>query len=170
MIVSLLILFIITFVAFFTLLAGINGAPSIPAPKSTVKKMVDLMKVKSGDIYYDLGSGDGRILEEIIKRGGIAIGFEYAPLTYLYSKIRLLLTNKKGGEIFWRNFYKQNLSEASGIFCYLMPRPMVILEPKFQKELKKDTKVVSYVFKMPNKKPEKVVKLKGRAPIYVYEY
>jgi hypothetical protein len=47
---------------------------------------------------------------------------------------------------------------------------MTLLEPKFQKELKKGVRVVSYVFKMPNKKPRKVVKLEKYAPIYVYEY
>lgn len=167
---SVIIIFFI-FIAIFTLISGIYGAPSIPTPKKVVKKMVSLMDIKRGKIYYDLGSGDGRILEEIAHKKGLAIGFEYAPLIYAYSKfIFLFKKNKKNIKIFWKNFWKKNLKNASGIFCFLSPNAMANLEKKFKKELKNGTKVISYAFKMPNKKPQKIIKIKNYAPIYVYKY
>lgn len=166
----LLTISLISFVAIFTLIAGINGAPSIPTPREMTKKMVDLAKIRSGRIYYDLGSGDGRILKEIAKRDGIAIGFEYAPLTFLLSKFLFLFTKNKRIKILWKNFYKINLKNADGIFCYLSPRAMNLLEKKFKKEINNGATIVSYAFKMPKKKPEKVVKIKNYAPIFIYKY
>jgi len=170
MLINLLIIILLAFVTVFTLFSGLYGAPTVPTPKAAVEKIVDLMGVKRGRIYYDLGSGDGRFLKEISKRDAVAIGFEYAPATYIYSKIRFLFTDRKKLKILWQNFYKTHFKNSAGIFCYLMPDTMARLEPKFQKELKKGSKLISYAFKMPNKKAEKVVKIKNCAPIYVYEY
>ena len=158
------------FISFFTIYAGIYGAASIPVQKKIAKKMADSIKIKKGRIYYDLGSGDGRILKQVAYKKGIAIGFEYAPLTYLLSKMLLLLKNNKKVKIFWKNFYKVNLKNASCVFCYLSSGAMNRLESKFKKELTKGAKVVSYVFKLPNKKPEKIIKTKSYAPIYIYRY
>ena len=36
--------------------------PFVPSPQEVVDKMVDLAGVKKGDVVYDLGSGDGRIV------------------------------------------------------------------------------------------------------------
>ncbi len=158
------------FVAVFTLIAGINGAASIPSPKKAVQEMVNLAKVKKGGIYYDLGAGGGRILKEIAIKGGMAVGFELAPLTFLLARFFLILKPQKRVRIFWDNFYKQDLKNADGVFCFLSPRAMGLLEPKFKKELKPRVNVISYAFKLPNKKAEKIVRIKNYAPIYVYKF
>jgi len=41
---------------------------------------------------------------------------------------------------------------------------------KFEKELEKGTKVISYVFKIPNKKITETIKIENVGPIYVYNY
>lgn len=167
---NLLLISLLVFVGVFVFISGFYGAPSVPTPKKAAKKMVQLMEVKKGRIYYDLGSGDGRILKEVAKKGALAIGFELNPLTYLYSKIILLSRGDKKIRIYWKDFWKTKLKVPSGIFCYLLPQPMERLEKKFKQELKSGTKVVSYAFKLPGKQPEKIVKMKKYAPIYLYRF
>src|ERR1700693_6211590 len=54
--------------------------PYVPTPQEIVDKMLDLAQVKSGDVVYDLGSGDGRIFVTAAKKYGVkAIGFEIDP-------------------------------------------------------------------------------------------
>jgi len=157
-------------ISIFTLIAGIGGAPSVPCPKKIARKMVEAADIEKGRIYFDLGSGDGRILREISQKGGQAIGFEYAPLTYLISKLFLLFGKDNNAKIHWKNFYKEDLSRAKGIFCFLSPNAMNRLSFKFEKELEKGTKVISYVFKIPNKKITETIKIENVGPIYVYNY
>jgi len=165
---DLLLFIFISFIGFYTLVAGIGGAPSVPSPKAVTEKMVKLMKVKKGHIYYDLGAGDARIINNVAKNKGIGIGFEYTPPTFLLAKIKS--RKHKNAKVFWKNFYKEPLRKASGIFCFLSPQAMNKLEKKFQQELDFKTTVISYAFKMPIRKPHKIIKYKNYAPIYIYEY
>lgn len=165
----LILILILIPVCIFTLIAGINGAASIPSPKKIVAQIVKIMKVKDNNIYYDLGSGTGKVLKEIALNNGKAVGFELAPLTYLLSKL-LLLGKNNNIKVVFKNFYKENLGNASGIYCFLSPRAMNLLEPKFDKELKKGTIVVSYAFKLPNKKENHKIIMGKFAPIFVYNY
>jgi hypothetical protein len=165
---ELFLLSIISFIGYYTLVAGIGGAPSVPSPKMVTEKMVKLMDVKKGRIYYDLGAGDARIINTIAKNNGVGVGFEYTPPTYLLAKIKS--RKHKNARVFWRNFYKEPLKKAKGIFCFLSPQAMLKLEKKFKEELDFGTTVISYAFKMPNKKPYKIVRYKNYAPIFIYKY
>src|SRR5262245_31203120 len=50
--------------------------PYVPSPQFVVDKMIELAAVKPGDLVYDLGSGDGRIVITAAKKGAKAVGFE----------------------------------------------------------------------------------------------
>jgi predicted RNA methylase len=65
---------------------GLAGAqegkivPYVPTPQEVVERMLELAQVKKGDVVYDLGSGDGRIVVTAAKKYGVkAIGFEIDP-------------------------------------------------------------------------------------------
>src|SRR5688500_10863640 len=54
--------------------------PYVPTPQEVVDRMLELAQVKKGDVVYDLGSGDGRIVVAAAKKYGVrAIGFEIDP-------------------------------------------------------------------------------------------
>ena len=51
--------------------------PYVPTPQAVVDRMLDLAQVKKGDVVYDLGSGDGRIVVTAAKKYGVkAIGLK----------------------------------------------------------------------------------------------
>jgi predicted RNA methylase len=55
-------------------------APFVPTPPEVVSRMLELAEIKQGDVLYDLGSGDGRIVLAAAKKFGIrAVGFEIDP-------------------------------------------------------------------------------------------
>src|SRR6266496_3970432 len=54
--------------------------PYVPTPQEVVERMLDLAQVKKGDVVYDLGSGDGRVVIAAAKKYGVkAVGFEIDP-------------------------------------------------------------------------------------------
>ncbi len=50
--------------------------PFVPSPQEVVDKMIELAGVKKGDVVYDMGSGDGRIVIAAARKGARAVGFE----------------------------------------------------------------------------------------------
>lgn len=174
-----LILFIVASLSLaISLLIGISTivilftrVPFVPTPKKNVKLIIDQLDLKPGQIFYDLGCGEGRFLIEAEKHGAKAIGFEISPWAYSRCKINLFL-HKSKAKVFYKNFYKADLSDAAGIFCFLMNTVMPKVEKKLKRELKPGTKIVCYGFKLPAWKPIKVVDLKPKdkrsSNIYVY--
>lgn len=51
--------------------------PLVPTPMEVVDRMLELAEVKKGDVVYDLGSGDGRIVIRAAKKyGARGVGIE----------------------------------------------------------------------------------------------
>ena len=64
----------------------IKQVPYVPTPQDIVDKMLELAKVTSDDVVYDLGSGDGRIvITAAQKYGAHAVGVEINPDLYRQS-------------------------------------------------------------------------------------
>jgi tRNA G37 N-methylase Trm5 len=83
----------------------------VPTRVDTATQMLALAQVKSGDIVYDLGSGDGVIPIQAAKRYGIrAVGIEYNPDLVALSKRNAIRENVqnlvtfKQGDIFVEDF------------------------------------------------------------------
>lgn len=148
----------ITFIMLLLSIAALAavGVPFVPTPQKNVKKNIDTLDLKPGEIFYDLGCGDGRFLIEAQKRGAKATGFEVSPSAFLRAKLNLLA---KGGQakLKYKNFYSQDLSDADAIFCFLLDAVMPKVEQKLLAELKPGARVVSYGFKMPNWTETKII-------------
>src|SRR5579872_1026036 len=57
-----------------------NLGPNIPTPQAIVERMLDMAHVRPGDVVYDLGSGDGRVLITAVQKfGARAVGIEIDP-------------------------------------------------------------------------------------------
>jgi predicted nicotinamide N-methyase len=139
-------------------------APWWRTSQKTARAICKLAKVKKGDLIYDLGSGDGTALMIAAKEfGAKGIGVEIDPFRYWVSKI-LLKKNSVADKVkvLRRNFFVQNLKDADVIFVYLIPKTLEKLLPKFKNELKKGTRIVSFVYEinLPLRKYDKENKIR----------
>ncbi len=153
MIFNLVFILIILFLLLMLSMVWPPDSPWAPwwrTSKKTARAICRLAKVKRGDIVYDLGSGDGTALMIAAKEfGAKGIGIEIDPFRYWISKI-LLFSNGVSDRVRIKrgNFFNENLKKADVIFVYLVPKTLDKLLPKFKKELKKGTRIVSYRYEM----------------------
>ena len=150
----------------------LTRVPYVPTSKRVINKIIKEADFKKGDTFMDLGCGDGRMLIEAEKNNKInAIGYEIAPLVYFMALWKKFI-NKSKAKIKFKSFFKENLSKADIIFCYLMPHELKKLANKLKKECKKGTKIISNTFKIQGLKPSKVIprNKKQKTPtLYVYK-
>jgi predicted RNA methylase len=117
--------------------------------KRIAKIMCRLAKIKKGDVIYDLGSGDGQALLTASRLGASGIGIEIDPFRVLISRLVFLLNGKSDKiQIVRKNFFDVDLARATVIFAYLVPKTLAKLKPKFLKELKPGTRIVTFVYKI----------------------
>lgn len=113
------------------------------------KIMCKLAKINKNDIIYDLGSGDGQALLAASKLGAQGVGVEIDPVRVWISKIRFKLSGVDLKiRVVRKNFFDVDLSDATVIFAYLIPKTLARLKPKFLKELKPGTRIVTFVYKI----------------------
>jgi len=153
-------------------------APFVPLPAAILATLVNMIKLQPGDVLYDLGSGDGRILLSLAKNHPQTkfVGIEKGPIPFLISKANWLFKGRPANVKFVRgDFFRQDLKPASHIFTYLFPEVMVKLLPKMEQELCPGTQLFSCDFQFTKKEPLEVTNL-GRHPhqlgqnIYRYQF
>jgi SAM-dependent methyltransferase len=131
--------------------------PYLPTTQVAVEAMLKLAGVKAGDVVYDLGCGDGRIVITAAKLyGARGVGIDIDP-----QRIREANENAKKAGVehlvrFEENdLFKANIREASVVTLFLLSSVNARLRPKLLQELRVGTRVVSNTFDMGDWKPEK---------------
>jgi SAM-dependent methyltransferase len=137
----------------------------VPTDEEVVEKMFEMAKVKKGDVVFDLGCGDGRIVCMAAKKFGTkGVGIDLNPERIKDS----LATVKKYGvkdlvDIRLGDALKvKDLDRATVVCLYMLPEFMVKLEPIAKKTLKPGTRIVSHDYKWSdNWPPDETVEFKG---------
>ena len=132
----------------------------VPTRMEVVEKMLELAEIKTNDILYDLGCGDGRIVVAAAKKYGIkAIGVDIDPQRVKES-LENVRTNNVANLVTIKqaDIFELDFSDASVVTMYLLPDLNVRLMPKLAK-LKPGTRIVSNDFDMRGAKPKQVVHL-----------
>ena len=131
------------------------SVPYVPTPQEVVDRMLQMARVGSTDYVIDLGSGDGRIVVTAAKQyGARGFGVDLNP-----DRIRESNENaRKAGvtdkvAFYQRNLFETDLSQATVITMYLLPRVNMELRPKLL-GLKPGTRLVSHDFSMEDWKPD----------------
>lgn len=147
--------------------AAVEEAPArtpdvvyVPTPQDVVDKMLELARVKKGDLVYDLGCGDGRIVVTAAKRYGVqAVGFDIDPQRVAEARANVEKNNVGNlVRIEQKDIFTLDLSPASVVTLYLLPDLNVKLIPQLER-LKPGSRVVSHDFSMGDIQPVKHVEL-----------
>ncbi|HEX7226713.1 MAG TPA: methyltransferase domain-containing protein [Candidatus Binatia bacterium] len=142
--------------------------PFVPTPQEVVDKMIELAGIKKGDVVYDLGSGDGRIVITAAKKGARAVGFDVDGDLVKESRENIRKAGlEKLAEIKQQDILTVDLSPATVVTMYLLPDVNLKLKPNLLKQLKPGSRVVSHAFDMGDWKPDKTERVNGRT-IYLW--
>ena len=170
--------------------------PFIPVPKEVLPNILKALDLKDESVMYDLGCGDARVLIEATKASKSSqtsessksrfVGIERVWLPLVLAKLRVWRNNmnqprkiasRSRGKIkiYNRDFFETDLSNATHVFLYLLPKIMDKLLPKLERELKPGARVVSCSFKFSNKKEKEIINLNRNEnqlarELYVYEF
>jgi SAM-dependent methyltransferase len=137
--------------------------PFVPTPPEVVDRMLEMAQVKSGDVIYDLGSGDGRILIHAAKRFGVkGVGVEIDAA--LVQKARDNAFREKVThlvEFRVQDALTVDVSPATVVTLYMLPEFNAKLRPIFDKQLRPGARVVSHDFEIQGWVPDRVERVKG---------
>lgn len=165
-----LIFIILALVVFFVIFAYGSyffGAPYVPSTYKPIQKMLEVADVKDGSIFFDLGSGDGRVLIAAASKGALCVGYEINPIWFFVSKLRIRLQNLQGKiTVKFEDLEKAPFKEADVIYIYLFPEKIAEMEELLKKEIKKNAVVITYKIPFPNWK-EKIRLEKEQLFFYV---
>ena len=132
----------------------------VPTPQAVVDRMLEMAEIKKGDVVYDLGCGDGRIVVTAAKKYGVkAVGFDIDP-----DRIKESIANVKSNKvehlvtIRQEDIFTLDLREANVVTLYLLPDLNVRLMPQLEK-LKPGSRILSRDFDMRGAKPLQTVHL-----------
>jgi SAM-dependent methyltransferase len=122
----------------------------VATPHEVVDRMLFEAKVRTGDVVYDLGCGDGRMVIAAAKKFGTrGVGIDLDP-----ARIKEARANAKaqGVEqlVTFRvaDLFETDLREATVVMLYLLPEVNRRLKPKLFAELRPGARVVSHDFDM----------------------
>jgi len=150
-------------------------APFFPTPMAIVHEMLDLAATGPGDVVYDLGSGDGRIvIVAAEKYGARGVGVEFDPAV---AQMAIDDVQKRGlgdkVQIIIGDALKTDVSPATVVTIYLLPESMPMLRPMLDTSLRPGTRVVSHNAEMPKWKAVRTETMNdgtGRMhTLYLYE-
>jgi uncharacterized protein (TIGR03000 family) len=135
----------------------------VPTPQAVVDKMLDMAKVKKGDLMYDLGCGDGRLCVTAAKKyEAQAVGFDIDP-----ERVKDSLENVKKNDvgklvtIEKKDIFTVDLSKVDVLTLYLLPDLNVKLLPQIEK-MKPGSRIVSHDFPIRGIKPNAHIKMKAK--------
>ena len=150
------------------LVPALYGLPPVPTRPERIRKALKLAHLQPGEVLYDLGAGDGRVLFIAAREfGAKAVGLEIGPIQCALIWLRIVaggLGNKI--EVRWENFYQADLKEVDLIFVYATSKELAKLAPHLETQMKKGARLVSISADFHEWEPQE---FDNRELIFVYE-
>ena len=135
--------------------------PYVPTTEEAVTAMLKLADVKSTDIVYDLGCGDGRIVIAAAKEyGSHGVGIDINPERIAEAKENAKKAGVANLVRFEENdLFDADIHEAGVVTLFLLSSVNLKLRPKLLSDLKPGTRIVSNTFDMGDWKPDKELRV-----------
>jgi SAM-dependent methyltransferase len=144
--------------------------PYVPTPRRVAERMLQIAKVGRNDIVYDLGCGDGRLVIIAAKKHGArGVGIDIDP-----ARIQEARTKAKAAKVGQRvefivgDLFLTDLSKATVVTLYLLPRLNRQLRPKLWQQLEVGARVVSHGFDMGEEWPPERTETVNGTTIYYW--
>lgn len=139
-----------------------SHTPFFATPDRVVERMLAMAKVGPGDVLYDIGSGDGRIVIAAAKLGARAVGID---IEYGWERIAKRNAAAAGvselATFRTADAFKADLTPATVITLYLPADITTAIAPKLRKEPRPGTRIVSHEYLLGDWKPERTETLIG---------
>ena len=130
-------------------------APFLASPMPVVRRMLMIADVKPGEVVYDLGCGDGRIVITAAREfGAYGVGIEIRrdlALKAMKAVEEAGLSDRV--KIINANFFDIDISDADVVTLYLTTSANMKVKPKLERELKPGARVVSHEYEVPGWTP-----------------
>ena len=137
--------------------------PFVRSTPEVIDRMLELARVKPGDVVYDIGSGDGAIIIQAAKKYGVkGVGIEIDR--DLVAKARNNAFREKVEhlvEFRAEDAFTVDVSPATVVTLYMLPEFNAKLRPILDRQLKPGTRVVSHDYEIQGWVPDKVEMVKG---------
>lgn len=135
-----------------------RGIPWQPTDMRRVRKMLTMSGLRPGEVVYDLGCGDGRILICAAREfGARAVGVELNPWLFAIAWLRVFFLGLRPRvRVIFGNIFNVDLSQADVVTLFLFEHVNEALKAKLLRELKKGTRIVSYVWTFQGWTPKEV--------------
>jgi SAM-dependent methyltransferase len=143
--------------------------PYVPTPEPVVEAMIEMAGVKAGDVVYDLGCGDGRVVIAAAKKGARGVGIDLNPERVSEAREnakRAKVTDKV--EFRQGDLFQADVSPATVVTLYLLPSVNRRLRPQLWKQLKVGTRVVSHDFDMGDEWPPEKTQTVGNKRVFFW--
>ena len=140
--------------------------PYLPSPERVIDVALKLAKPQEGELFADLGCGDGRVLIRAARKYGVfAVGFELNPLLVKLAKREVRLSGVSHlVEVVRADFFMVDLSKFDIIYAFPSPSVTRRLSLKLISECKRGCRVVVHDYELPLLEPRAEVKLPSQGP------
>ena len=137
------------------------AGPYVPTPWVIVDAMLKLADIRPGDVVYDLGSGDGRLVIQAAKRyGARGVGVEYQKeLVELATRSAAAEGVADRVKFVHGDLFEADVKEASVVMLYLLPSFTTRVATKLRAELKAGARIVSHDYPLSPWPPDKKVSM-----------
>ena len=134
-----------------------SDAPFVTTAQEKIKEVLVAAGVKKGKTFYELGSGDGRLVLEAAKLEAESYGVEQSWIRVWYSRMKAKNLKLSNAHFFHGDLFDRQYFPADIVFIYLLPKAIARLEEKLPQELKRGSIIITQTFHFKKIKPFKKI-------------
>ena len=147
---------------FFLTILGISwfagsDAPYVPTTNNKLMEALKAAGVKKGKNFFELGSGDGRVVIESAKMGSDSSGIEQSWMRVLYSKYTAYKLKLKNCHFYHGNMFNRRYKGTDIAYIFMLPKAVARLEQKLPAEMPKGSIIITQRYHFKKIKPFKKI-------------